>query len=106
MSNTRQQEHGKWWLYVGMVLMLIGCLWTGWNDFDPVIPQAEVRESIRSGIRSVIQLFLQYVMPTVIIIFLAGQIAADYRASKARIKQAAFAKPAIPIKVSVSKSKE
>lgn len=86
MSNTRQQDQGKWWLYVGMVLMLFGCLWTGWHDFDPVIPQAEVRESIRSSIRSVIQLFLQYVMPTVIIVFLASQVAADYRARKVRLK--------------------
>lgn len=86
MGNANQQPQDKVWLYAGMILMLLGSLWTGWHDFDPVIPQAEVRESIRTSIRSVIQLFLQYVMPTLIIIFLAGQAAADYRAGKARLK--------------------
>lgn len=86
MSNTLQQVQGKWWLYAGLIMMLFGCLWTGWHDFDPSIPQAEVRESIRSSIRSVIQLFLQYVMPTVIIIFLGSLASADYRARKARLK--------------------
>ena len=86
MSNTLPREQGRGWLYAGLILMLLGCLWTGWHDFDPAIPQAEVRESIRTSIRSVIQLFLQYVMPTVIIVFIASLASADYRARKARLK--------------------
>ena len=70
-----------WWLYAILSLVLLACLWVGWRDFDPWVPQDDVRESIRSTIRRVIQVLLQFAIPGAIIIFFGKEIVAKLRGS-------------------------
>jgi hypothetical protein len=44
-------SRSKWGLYIVLAMVLLGCLWVGWRDFDPWTPQDEVRENIRWTIR-------------------------------------------------------
>ncbi len=61
-------SRSKWGLYIVLALVLLGCLWVGWRDFDPWTPQDEVRENIRWTIRRGIQALVQYVIPGAILI--------------------------------------
>jgi len=54
-------------------LALATCLWVGWRDFDPDVPQAVVRDAIHAGPRVVVQLLVQFVAPVVLVAFLARQ---------------------------------
>jgi len=67
----------KAWLYLVLLLLLIGCLWVGWHDFDPRIAQEVVRENIRSLIRRTIQIVIQCIIPLGILIFFAREIIAN-----------------------------
>ena len=63
----------KWWLYIALVLIMAGCLWVGWRDFDPWLSQNDVRENIRSSIRGIIQITIQYAIPLAILVFFARE---------------------------------
>ena len=54
-------------------LALVTCLWVGWRDFDPFVPQAVVRHAIHAGPRLAVQVLVQYVAPVVLVAFLVGQ---------------------------------
>ncbi|MEX0899757.1 MAG: hypothetical protein WD081_03600 [Gammaproteobacteria bacterium] len=56
-------------LYTVLTIGLLACLWVGWRDFDPRIPQDEVRENIQSAVRWTLQLLIQYVIPAAIIVY-------------------------------------
>ncbi len=70
-------------LYLGLVLILFYCVWLGWSDFDPRIPQELVRNNIRSGIRSSLQVIVQYIVPVSIIAFFVREIMASRRSKQA-----------------------
>lgn len=59
----------KPYLYAVLFIVLLACLWIGWHDFNPRIPQDEVREGVRLTIRWTIQLMVQYIIPAAIIIY-------------------------------------
>ena len=70
----------SWWVYAVAILALLGCLWVGWRDFDPNVPQDVVRETIRATPRLVIQLLVQYVAPLLLGAFLLTEFIAKLRA--------------------------
>ena len=55
------------------VLALVTCLWVGWRDFDPFVPQAVVRDAIHAGPRMAVQVLVQFVAPVVLVAFLVKQ---------------------------------
>ena len=69
----------SWWVYAAAILALLGCLWIGWRDFNPNIPQEVVRETIRATPRLIIQLLLQYVAPLLLVIFLVTELITKLR---------------------------
>ena len=79
MSITSTTSRSRLWLYVGLALVLFCCLWIGWRDFDPTVPQDEVRENIRSVIRWVLQALVQYAIPLAILVSFAREAVARYR---------------------------
>ena len=54
-------------------LALLACLWIGWSDFDPNVPQDVVRESIRATPRVLVQILVQYVAPAFLVAFLVRE---------------------------------
>jgi len=72
----------KLWIYITLTVVLLACLWIGWRDFDPWVPQDEVRENIRSSIRWVIQVLVQYVIPVAIIIFFGREVVTKLRGTQ------------------------
>ena len=79
MTSVSTTRRSKFWLYAGLVFVFFVCLWVGWRDFDPMIPQSEVREMIRSNIRRVIQILVQFVIPGAILVFFAKEGLAKLR---------------------------
>ena len=79
MTSNSTSHRSKLWLYILLAVVLLACLWVGWRDFDPRIPQSEVRENIRSTIREVIQLLVQFVIPGAILIFFGKEALAKLR---------------------------
>jgi hypothetical protein len=55
------------------VLALAACLWVGWRDFDPFVPQAVVRDAIHAGPRMAMQVLVRFVAPIVLVAFLVRQ---------------------------------
>ena len=76
MNMPNPTPRSRLWLYVGLALVLFSCLWIGWSDFDPMIPQDEVREHIRSSIRWVIQVLIRFAIPFAILAFFASEATA------------------------------
>ena len=74
------------WVYVGALVMLGACLWVGWSDFDPYVPQEVVRGAIREAPRQVVQAVVQFVAPAVIVAFLASEAVARWRAHARRAR--------------------
>jgi hypothetical protein len=70
-----------WWIYPLAILALLGCLWIGWRDFDPNLPQEVVRETIRSTPRLLIQLLVLYVLPVSLVVFLLAELGTKLRTS-------------------------
>ena len=62
-------HRSRLWLYAILTLVLAACLWAGWRDVNPWIPQDEVRQEVRLTVRWVIQVLVQYVLPAAIIVF-------------------------------------
>jgi len=60
--------------YLILFMVLVSCLWIGWHDFDPWVPQELVRENIRSTIRWMSQLMVQYFIPGNILVYFAKEI--------------------------------
>lgn len=73
MTEARRNRSG---LYMMLILVFAACLWIGWHDFDPWMPQEAVRENIRTSIRWLIQMAIQYFIPINILVFFAQEIAA------------------------------
>lgn len=84
MTPNDTSRRSKWWLYAILTVVLFACLWVGWSDFDPRIPQGEVRENIRHTIRWVIQVLVQYVIPAAILIFFGREALAKFRRKQSR----------------------
>jgi hypothetical protein len=70
------------WLYLALALLLVGCLWVGWHDFDPYIPQEVIRENIRSSTRRTIQITIQYIIPLAVLVFFIREITAKRRSKQ------------------------
>ena len=79
MTSVSTTHRSKFWLYVGLIFVFFVCLWVGWRDYNPMMPQNEVREMIRSNIRGVIQIFVQFVIPGAILVFFAKEGIAKIR---------------------------
>lgn len=82
MKNTIGSQNKNIALYLLLGLLLLTCLWIGWHDFDPRIPQEMVRENIRAGIRGIVQLAVQYFIPINILVFFAQEIVTNMRAKQ------------------------
>lgn len=65
--------HRPLWVYALAVAALVLLLWIGWSDTDLYLPQDQVRESIRVGIRRGVQLLVQFVAPAVLVGFLVRE---------------------------------
>jgi hypothetical protein len=78
----------KPYLYTVLSIALVACLWVGWYDFEPWIPQHEVRENIRSSIRWTIQFLVQDAIPAAIIIYFGREAYANCRAKQQSSKDA------------------
>ncbi len=77
-------------LYLLLALVFVACLWIGWHDVDLRVPQEIVRENIRSGIRGIIQLAIQYFIPANILVFLLQEIVLRSRAKSVRHQEPEF----------------
>lgn len=82
MTSSNAIRRNKYWLYLGLVVVFLACLWIGWRDFDPMISQNEVREMIRANIRWVIQTLVQFVVPGAILVYFAKESLAWARSKK------------------------
>ncbi len=82
MTASDSARRRRFWLYPLLIAILAGCVWVGWRDFDPWIPQDEFRESFRAAIRSVIQLLVQFVVPGAILIYFGRELLAALRRRK------------------------
>jgi len=71
-------------LYLLFALVFAACLWIGWHDLDLRVPQEIIRENIRSGIRGMIQLAIQYFIPANILVFFLQEIMVRRRAKFVR----------------------
>lgn len=70
------------WVYLIAVSALIGSVLVGWADFDPNVPQAVVRDSIRETPRLLVQVLVQFVLPIALIGFLVSEGAAIVRSRR------------------------
>src|SRR5690606_14805181 len=86
----------SWWVYAAAVLALLVCLWIGWRDFDPNVPQEVVRETIRATPRLFFQLLVQYVAPLVLVAFLVTELVARFRTNRARPDNSRMDSPVNP----------
>jgi hypothetical protein len=76
MNTKTDIKKSKTGSYLVLIVLFAACVWVGWQDFDPRIPQEVVRENIRSGIRGTIQLAIQYFIPINILVYFAQEIIA------------------------------
>jgi len=76
---------GRRLLYAFLAIVLLQCLWFGWHDVNPAMAQELVRENIRLGIRGIIQIAVQYLIPIGILAFFIGELIAG-RAAKSRMR--------------------
>ena len=72
----RKQQAKPGWMVALMIVALVACVWIGWRDFDPYVPQLVVQEGIRSGVRGTIQVVVQFVAPVVIGVLLGRELLA------------------------------
>ncbi len=77
LGDARKNRSG---LYLLLAIVFAICLWIGWHDVDFRIPQEMVRENIRSGIRGIIQLAIQYFIPANILVFFVQEFVVRRRA--------------------------
>lgn len=74
--------HRPWWLYFLVVAALAACVWIGWPDFTPWVPQAAVQEAVRAAPRQMIQVLVQFVAPLFLVAFLVSEGAAFVEARR------------------------
>ena len=84
MSFGDTLNPSRLWLYAILALVLVACLWVGWSDFNPWIPQDEIRENIRFTTRWVIQILIQYIIPGAIVMFFGKKAFEKMRGSHRR----------------------
>lgn len=72
-STSVRRQRPFPWLHLGLALLFVAWVWIGWSDFDPFVPQAEVRAGIRTTIRSAFQFLVQYLVPIAILVYFAGK---------------------------------
>lgn len=72
-------HRSKFWLYAVLGFVLLACLWTGWRDFDPWLSQQEIRQSIRSAPRWLVQVLVQFLAPTAILFYFGSEAVAKLR---------------------------
>ncbi len=72
-------RRGRWPLFVLLGVVLVACLWIGWRDYDPRIPQEVVREGIRTTIRRIVQILVQFVIPGAIVAYFGQEAIARLR---------------------------
>lgn len=65
-----------WWVYALAFVGLAICLWNGWSDFTPWVPQEVVQGMVRDAIRQGAQLFVQFIAPALLVAFLVSEGAA------------------------------
>ena len=82
ISGDTQKSRAAFYLLLALVFA--ACLWIGWHDVDFRVPQEIVRENIRSGIRGLIQLTIQYFIPANILVFFLQEIVLRRRAKSVR----------------------
>jgi hypothetical protein len=61
------------WVYLVAVTALIASVWIGCAGVDLHVPQETVREVIRAAPRTVVQILVQFVVPVLLIGFLASE---------------------------------
>ncbi|MEM1262755.1 MAG: hypothetical protein AAGH76_10195 [Pseudomonadota bacterium] len=69
MNQPEHARGSRLPLYAVLVIVLLACLWIGWSDVDLAMSQDEIRESIRSTIRRLLQIGIQFVIPAAILLF-------------------------------------
>jgi hypothetical protein len=67
-------------LFLLAVVALVACLWIGWSDFTPQVPQELVKEAIRAAPQRVMQIVVQFIAPAMLNGFLSSAVAARIRA--------------------------
>lgn len=67
------------WVYLVVIAALIGSIWVGWGDFDPYVPRKVVQETIRAAPRNIVQILVQFVVPALLLGFLAKEALAVAR---------------------------
>lgn len=65
--------HRPGWVYALAVVGLVTCLWNGWSDFTPWVPQEIVQQTVRDAIRQIAQLFVQFIAPALLVAFLVSE---------------------------------
>jgi heme A synthase len=71
-----------WWVYLLALAILAYCLVLGWSGLDPQVSQETIRESIRSAPRGVVQIAVQYVLPSLLLGFLVSEGVAALRSRR------------------------
>lgn len=61
------------WIYLLAIAILAYCLVLGWAGLDAQVSQETIRESIRSAPRGVVQIAVQYVLPSLLLGFLVSE---------------------------------
>lgn len=67
------------WIYLLAIAILAYCLVLGWAGLDAQVSQETIRESIRSAPRAVVQIAVQYVLPSLLLGFLVSEGVAALR---------------------------
>jgi len=73
MSTSGRIRKPKRVFYLWLVVILLACWWIGWRDYDPYMAQELVRENIRTGIRGMIQISIQYIVPVAILVYFTSE---------------------------------
>ena len=65
--------HRPLWVYLVAVMALVASVWIGWAGSDLHVPQETVREVIRTAPRNIVQFLVQFVVPVLLVGFLASE---------------------------------
>jgi len=79
MNPATEWQSKPRWVYALLLGVLAACIWAGWHDFNPAIPQEVVRAGIRSTIRQAVQVGIQFILPAIIIYLLVRDGLASIR---------------------------
>ena len=79
VTSTSTSRRSRLWLYVFLTFVLLACLWAGWRDVNLWVSQDAIRENVRTGVRWMIQLLVQYAIPGAITVFFGNEALAALR---------------------------